>query len=95
VTDRTGLVADVDPKLTTSVSTTTVRVRTETGDAIVRRAQERHQTADDVIVAGLAALDRLDRREQARADAQRLAADPANEVEVVAAQGDLDDARAW
>ena len=77
------------------MSTTTVRVRTETRDAIVRRAQERHQTADDVIVAGLAALDRLDRREQARADAQRLAADPANEVEVVAAQRDLDDARAW
>jgi hypothetical protein len=77
------------------MSTTTVRVRTETRDAITRRAQERHQTADDVIVAGLAALERLDRREQAQADARRLAADEANQVEVAAAQRDLDDARAW
>jgi hypothetical protein len=76
------------------MSTTTVRVRTETRDAIARRAQERHQTADDVIVAGLAALDRLDRREQAQADARRLAADEANQIEVAAAQRDLDDARA-
>ena len=77
------------------MSTTTVRVRTETRDAIARRAQERRQTADDVIVAGLAALERLERREQARADAQRLAADEVNQLEVAAAQRDLDDARAW
>jgi hypothetical protein len=77
------------------MSTTTVRVRTETRDAITRRAHERHQTADDVIVAGLAALERLDRREQAEADARRLAADESNQTEVAAAQRDLDDARAW
>jgi Arc/MetJ-type ribon-helix-helix transcriptional regulator len=77
------------------MSTTTVRVRSETRDAITRRAQARHQTADEVIAAGLAALEQLERRAQARADAQRLAADERNEAEVAAAQRDLDTARAW
>jgi hypothetical protein len=77
------------------MSTTTVRVRSETRDAITRRAQARRQTADEVIAAGLAALEQLERRAQARSDAQRLAADEQNEVEVAAAQRDLDSARAW
>jgi len=77
------------------MSTTTVRVRSETRDAIIRRAEAHHQTADEVIAAGLAALEQLERRAQARADAQRLAADQRNEVEVAAAQRDLDTARAW
>ena len=77
------------------MSSTTVRVRSETRDAIARRARLHHQTADEVIAAGLAALEERDRRAQARADALRLAADEGDEAEVIAVQRDLGNARAW
>ena len=75
--------------------TTTVRVRRTTREALAARGEGRGQTMDDVIQAGLAALEWDELRRQAEADARRLAHDEADLAEVRAIQADMEHLRAW
>jgi len=69
--------------------TTTVRVRTSTRLALNELAERDGTTTDEVINAGLQALDRERKRRQYEADARRLAADPEDRAEVAAALRDV------
>ena len=68
---------------------TTVRVRVSTRDLLSAIGRERHQTADQVIRAALAALRRDERRQLAAAEARAIAADPDDLAEVRAIQADI------
>lgn len=74
--------------------TTTVRVRRSTREALAARGAILGQTVDDVIQAGLAALERDELRRQAEADARRLAHDESDRAEVRAVQADMEHLRA-
>lgn len=74
--------------------TTTVRVRRSTREALAARGAILGQTVDDVIQAGLAALERDELRRQAEADARRLARDESDRAEVRAVQADMEHLRA-
>ncbi len=60
------------------MTTTTVRVTTQTRDRLTALSRRRAVTVDGVIQAGIEALEWQEVRSQARADAERLAADPAD-----------------
>ena len=70
------------------VATTTVKVRTDTRDRLLELGSARRQSADQVIQAALAALERDERRRLAAAEARTLADDPVDLAEIRAIQED-------
>ncbi|MGL4744260.1 MAG: hypothetical protein ACRCXL_07710 [Dermatophilaceae bacterium] len=70
-------------------STTTVKVRTSTRDLLLAIGAARHQSADQVIVAAVAAMKRDERRMTAAAEARAIADDPADLAEIRAIQDDI------
>lgn len=69
--------------------TTTVKVQTTTRDLLLALGAERRQSADQVIVAALAALHRDERRRLAAAEARSIKDDPADLAEVRAVQQEM------
>ncbi len=69
--------------------TTTVKVNTTTRDALRELGAARRQTADQVIVAALAAMARDERRQFAAAEARVIKDDPADLAEIEAIQQDM------
>lgn len=69
--------------------TTTVKVRTSTRDLILQVGAARHQSADQVIVAALAAMQRDERRKIAAAEARAIKDDPADLAEIRKIQQDI------
>lgn len=69
--------------------TTTVKVRTSTRDLILEIGADRHESADQVIVAALAAMRRDERRRIAAAEARAIKEDPVDLAEVRAIQQDM------
>lgn len=69
--------------------TTTVKVQTSTRDLLLRIGASRHQTADQVIVAALAAMERDERRRVAAAEARAIKSDPADLAEIREIQQDI------
>jgi hypothetical protein len=69
--------------------TTTVKVQTSTRDLLLRLGAARRQTADQVILAALAAMERDERRSVAAAEAQAIKDDPVDLAEVRAIQQDM------
>ena len=76
-------------------STTTVRVRATTRDAIRRIGEERAQTADTVIREALRALEWRDLRERAAQQARVLRDDPREQRLAREVARDLDEISAW
>ncbi len=70
-------------------STTTVKVRTSTRDLLRSIGAARHQSADQVIVAALAAMQRDERRHVAAAEARAIADDPVDLAEIREIQRDI------
>jgi hypothetical protein len=68
--------------------TTTVKVQTSTRDLLLKIGAARRQTADQVIVAALAAMRRDERRHVAAAEARALKDDPADLEEILAIHKD-------
>ncbi|HPZ96006.1 MAG TPA: hypothetical protein PK871_13990 [Mycobacterium sp.] len=68
--------------------TTTVKVRTSTRDLLLEIGAARRQSADQVIVAALAAMRRDERRQVAAAEARAIKDDPTDLAEVLAIQRD-------
>jgi hypothetical protein len=62
--------------------TTTVKVQTSTRDLLLRIGASRRQSADQVILAALAAMQRDDRRKVAAAEAHAIKDDPADLAEI-------------
>jgi hypothetical protein len=71
------------------MSTTTVKVQASTRDQLLAIGASRHLSADQVIVAALAALQRDERRQLAAAEARAIAADPVDLAEIRAIQDDI------
>ncbi len=71
-------------------NTTTVKVQVATRELIKQFGHERRWTADQVISAGIDALRREQRRQQASREAMLIASDLADLAEVRAVQADLD-----
>ncbi len=69
--------------------TTTVKVQTSTRDMLLRLGASRRQSADQVIVAALAAMQRDERRQIAAAEAEAIKDDPADLAEIRAIRKDL------
>jgi hypothetical protein len=69
--------------------TTTVKVRSSTRDLLLKIGASRHESADQVIVAALAAMSRDERRRIAAAEARAVKDDPADLAEVRAIQQDI------
>ncbi|MEC5182276.1 hypothetical protein [Arthrobacter sp. CG_A4] len=69
--------------------TTTVKVRSSTRDLILKIGAARHESADQVIVAALAAMSRDERRRIAAAEARAIKDDPADLAEVRAIQQEI------
>lgn len=69
--------------------TTTVRVRRRTHAALAQEAATSSCSTDEVIDAGLKALQRERIRRQMEQEARQVAADPADRAEVAAALRDL------
>lgn len=69
--------------------TTTVKVQVSTRDLLASLGSERHQTADQVIRAALAALQRDERRQLAAAEARAIATDSDDLAEIRAIQDDM------
>lgn len=74
--------------------TTTVKVQLATRELIKQMGEERRWTADQVISAGVDALRREQRRQQAAREALLIAGDQDDLDEVRAVQADLDALRA-
>ncbi|MGL4743559.1 MAG: hypothetical protein ACRCZD_08020 [Phycicoccus sp.] len=70
-------------------ASTTVKVQTSTRDLLLSIGASRHQSADQVIVAALAAMKRDERRRTAAAEARAIADDPADLAEIRAIQNDI------
>jgi hypothetical protein len=70
-------------------STTTVKVQTSTRDLLRSIGSVRHQSADQVILAALAAMQRDERRQVAAAEARAIADDPADLAEIREIQRDI------
>ncbi|MGL5819687.1 MAG: hypothetical protein ACRCYR_19155 [Phycicoccus sp.] len=70
-------------------ASTTVKVQTSTRDLLLSIGASRHQSADQVIVAALAAMTRDERRKTAAAEARAIADDPADLDEIRAIQDDV------
>jgi len=71
------------------VDTTTVKVHTSTRDLLLEIGASRRQSADQVILAALAAMQRDERRQLAAADARAIKDDPADLAEIRAIQQDM------
>lgn len=69
--------------------TTTVKVQSSTRDRLMEIGASRRETADQVIRAALAAMQREERRRTAAAEARAIANDPADLAEVLAIQQDM------
>ncbi len=69
--------------------TTTVKVRTSTRDLLLQVGAARRQSADQVIVAALAAMQRDERRQVAAAEARAIKDDPADLAEIQAIRQDI------
>lgn len=69
--------------------TTTVKVQTSTRDLLLEIGAARRQSADQVIVAALAALHRDERRRIAAAEARALKDDPADLAEIRTIQQEM------
>lgn len=69
--------------------TTTVKVQTSTRDLLLEIGAARRQSADQVIVAALAALHRDERRRIAAAEARALKDDPTDLAEIRAIQQEM------
>lgn len=69
--------------------TTTVKVRTSTRDLLLKIGASRHESADQVIVAALAAMSRDERRQIAAAEARDIKDDPADLAEVRAIRREM------
>lgn len=69
--------------------TTTVKVQTSTRDLILKVGAARRQSADQVILAALEAMQRDERRQVAAAEARAIKDDPADLAEIRAIQEDL------
>ena len=68
--------------------TTTVKVQTSTRDLLLELGASRRQSADQIILAALAAMRRDERRHLAAAEARALKNDPVDLAEIRAIQGD-------
>jgi hypothetical protein len=68
--------------------TTTVKVQTSTRDLLLELGASRRQTADQVILAALAAMRRDERRQLAAAEARGIKDDPVDRAEIRAIQED-------
>jgi len=71
------------------VGTTTVKVQTSTRDLLLQIGASRRQSADQVILAALAAMQRDERRKVAAAEAQAIKDDPADLAEIREIQQDM------
>jgi len=69
--------------------TTTVKVHTSTRDLLLALAASRRESADQVIRAALAAMQRDERRRVAAAEARAIKDDPKDRAEIAAIQQDL------
>ena len=69
--------------------TTTVKVHIETRDLLMALGVARRQSADQVILAALAALRRDERRQMAAAEARAIRDDPVDLAEIRALQEDM------
>lgn len=69
--------------------TTTVKVHTSTRDLLMELGASRRESADQVIRAALAAMQRDDRRQVAAAEARAIKDDPEDLAEIAAIQQDL------
>ena len=70
-------------------ATTTVKVQTSTRDQLLQIGAVRRQSADQVILAALAAMRRDERRQVAAAEALAVKGDPADLAEVRAIQQEM------
>lgn len=70
-------------------ATTTVKVQISTRDLLLEVGASRRQSADQVILAALAAMRRDERRQVAAAEAHALKDDPADLAEIHAIQQDM------
>ena len=70
-------------------NTTTVKVQTSTRDLLLQIGAARQQSADQVILAALAAMQRDERRKIAAAEARALQDDPDDLAEIQAIQEDI------
>ncbi len=68
--------------------TTTVKVQTSTRDLLLQVGASRRQSADQVILAALAAMHRDERRQLAATEARAIKDDPADLAEIRAIQQD-------
>ncbi len=71
------------------MATTTVKVQVSTRDLLNSLGSERRQTADQVIRAALAAMQRDERRQLAASEARAIASDPDDLAEIRAIQDDI------
>lgn len=69
--------------------TTTVKVQTSTRDLILQVGVARRQSADQVILAALGAMQRDERRRVAAAEARAIKDDPGDLAEMRAIQQDM------
>ena len=70
-------------------ATTTVKVQTSTRDLLLELGAARRQSADQVILAALAAMRRDERRPVAAAEALAIKDDPADLAEIREIQQDM------
>ena len=70
-------------------NTTTVKVQTSTRDLLLQIGSARRQSADQVILAALAAMQRDERRKVAATEARALQDDPDDLAEIRAIQEDI------
>ncbi len=69
--------------------TTTVKVHTSTRDLLMELGASRRESADQVIRAALAAMQRDDRRQVAAAEARAIKDDPEDRAEIAAIQQEM------
>lgn len=69
--------------------TTTVKVHTSTRDLLMELGASRRESADQVIRAALAAMQRDERRRVAAAEARAVKDDPVDRAEIPAIQPNL------
>lgn len=74
---------------TVEMSPTTVKVQTSTRDLLRPIGEAWRQSADQVILAALAAMQRDERRKVAAAEARTIADDPADLAEIREVQRDV------
>ena len=68
--------------------TTTVKVQTSTRDLLLELGASRRQSADQIILAALAAMRRDERRQLAAAEARAIKDDPVDLAEIRTIQED-------